>query len=358
MNTTADFTVFALQAMGFPVYREGTFFELPSGSWSVVEACSGLRYLIASFTVGALYAYLSYRGPWRRAAFIAAAVATPVLANWLRALMIVLLAHYSDMKIATGVDHIIYGWVFFGAVMLLLFWIGSFWQDSELSGPSLSGPPVAARPAPGRVRLGLTAAAAAALLFAPLALNALFDSRPLPPAPAFRLPATLDGGWVRDDGAELTDWRPTFQNPDRVHVVQYRRNDEVVMLEFAWYGKQRQDAELINSRNFMIRQEHEVWSNVGERIADTPLHPVRETQLRSAALRLLIHDWFVVGDRPTTSSVRAKLMFARDILLGRGDDGHAVVIWTRQDAEGKVARARLDSFAAALAPVLPGALAP
>ncbi|WP_018412976.1 exosortase A [Methyloversatilis thermotolerans] len=356
MNTTADFTVFALQAMGFPVYREGTFFELPSGSWSVVEACSGLRYLIASFTVGALYAYLSYRSPWRRAAFIVAAVATPVLANWLRALMIVLLAHYSDMKIATGVDHIIYGWVFFGAVMLLLFWIGSFWQESDAVEVPAASPAVQRSTA--RARLWMTAAIAAVLLLAPLALNALFDGRPLPPAPAFRLPAVLDGGWVRDDGAELTDWRPTFQNPDRVHVVQYRRNDEVVMLELAWYGKQRQDAELINSRNFMIRQEHEVWSNVGERITDTPLHPVRETQLRSPALRLLIHDWFVVGDRPTTSSVRAKLLFARDILLGRGDDGHAVVMWTPQDAEGKAARARLEDFSAALAPALTGALAP
>ena len=61
MDWTADFTVGALRATGIPVYREGTFFAIPSGSWSVVEACSGLRYLIASVTVGALYAYLTYR---------------------------------------------------------------------------------------------------------------------------------------------------------------------------------------------------------------------------------------------------------------------------------------------------------
>ena len=124
MNYTADFTVASLQLLGFPVYREGTFFELPSGSWSVIEACSGLRYLIASLTVGALFAYLSYRTLWRRAAFILASFVVPIVANGFRALMIVLLAHYSDMKLATGVDHIIYGWVFFGVIMLLLFWVG------------------------------------------------------------------------------------------------------------------------------------------------------------------------------------------------------------------------------------------
>src|SRR3569623_2007992 len=37
MDFTADFTVAALQLTGIPVFREGTFFEIPSGRWSVVE---------------------------------------------------------------------------------------------------------------------------------------------------------------------------------------------------------------------------------------------------------------------------------------------------------------------------------
>ena len=66
MEMTADFTVSALRLSGVPVYREGMSFLIPSGAWSVVEACSGLRYLIASFMVGTLYAYLTYRSPRRR----------------------------------------------------------------------------------------------------------------------------------------------------------------------------------------------------------------------------------------------------------------------------------------------------
>jgi exosortase A len=48
MEWTADFTVLALRITGIPVYREGQNFVIPSGQWSVVEACSGIRYLIAS----------------------------------------------------------------------------------------------------------------------------------------------------------------------------------------------------------------------------------------------------------------------------------------------------------------------
>ena len=81
IDFTADFTVTALQLTGIPVYREGSFFTIPSGNWSVVEACSGLRYLIASFTLGTLYAYLTYRSLKRRLIFIALSVIVPIIAN-------------------------------------------------------------------------------------------------------------------------------------------------------------------------------------------------------------------------------------------------------------------------------------
>ena len=61
--------------------------------------------------------------------FVALSVIVPIIANGMRAYMIVMIAHLSDMKLALGVDHLIYGWVFFGIVMLLLFWIGSFWRE-------------------------------------------------------------------------------------------------------------------------------------------------------------------------------------------------------------------------------------
>ena len=53
--------------------------------------------------------------------FIAASIVVPIVANWLRAYMIVMIGHLSNNKYAVGVDHLIYGWVFFGVVMMLLF---------------------------------------------------------------------------------------------------------------------------------------------------------------------------------------------------------------------------------------------
>jgi exosortase A len=129
MEFTATSTVWMIQQTGIPVFHEGLYFTLPSGSWSVVEACSGVRYLIASVTLGVLYAYLTYRSPWRRGVFVLASIIMPVFANTMRAYIIVMLGHMSDMKIATGADHLIYGWVFFGIVITLLFWVGSFFRE-------------------------------------------------------------------------------------------------------------------------------------------------------------------------------------------------------------------------------------
>src|SRR5262245_60586790 len=129
MDHTADVTIVALRATGIPVFREGNHFAIPTGSWSVVEACSGIRYLIASMMAGSLFAYLTYRSPWKRWAFFAVSIVVPIVANWLRAYMIVVIGHLSGNTLAAGVDHLVYGWVFFGIVIAIMFWIGSRWYD-------------------------------------------------------------------------------------------------------------------------------------------------------------------------------------------------------------------------------------
>src|SRR5690606_32354628 len=150
-----------------PVFREGLHFTLPTGRWSVVEACSGLRYLIASLALGVLYAYLQFRTLRYRLAFVALAILVPIVANWVRAYGIVMLGHVSNMKIAAGADHLIYGWVFFGMVMALLFWIGSRWREPALPVTASAGqdatrtfeprPPKTRRPMRNRVGFAVAA---------------------------------------------------------------------------------------------------------------------------------------------------------------------------------------------------------
>ncbi len=117
---TADFTVMYLNLFNIPVYREGLFIYIPNGSFHVAEACSGIRFLISGTALGALFSYLFFNHPMKRLVYFLVAITIPIIANGIRAFGIVLIGYLSDMKYATGADHLIYGWVFFSFVIMIM----------------------------------------------------------------------------------------------------------------------------------------------------------------------------------------------------------------------------------------------
>lgn len=155
---TTEIILFGLRLLAIPHFADGLIIEIPAGTFLVAEACAGLRFIIASLAFGALYALVMFQTAGRRLVVLGLALVVPVLANGLRALGIVLLGHHLGSAEAAAADHVIYGWGFFSAVILLLVLAGlPFRQD---------GPGRFAAPAPrpgmgGGVRTARLAAAAA-----------------------------------------------------------------------------------------------------------------------------------------------------------------------------------------------------
>jgi exosortase A len=362
MNWTAHFTVAAIRLSGIPVFSEGTFFTIPSGTWSVVEGCSGLRYLIASITVGTLYAYLSYQSFWKRALFVVLSVIVPIIANGLRAYMIVMIADLSDMRLALGFDHLIYGWVFFGFVIFLLFWLGSFWRDPAPDASRDEGTALlsAQPPSPSRARMAGSAIVAVAIAAAwPLWAAHLDRAGAASGTPILASPAGVSG-WVID-AAPLTDWRPRYRGASASLFDVYRKGDRAVALYLGYYRHQHRGAELITTTNVMVVQKDPVWGNIGDskRMEDLGQGQVviRQTRLRSAGQRLLIWDWFRISGRDLSNPYLAKLILARDRLLGRGDDGAAIILATPYSGDAQHAEKTLREFAAEMLPSIDAALA-
>ena len=348
MYFTADFTVTALQLTGIPVYREGTFFTIPSGQWSVVEGCSGLRYLIASITLGCLYAYLTYRSAKRRIIFIILSLIVPIIANGLRAYMIVMIAHLSDMKLALGIDHYIYGWVFFGLVMLLLFWIGAYWREDspQAKDDKSAAAPANAAPIPvRRIALATLAALGIAALWPGYAVY-LNSQIPLLMPIKLEAPAAVNG-W-RADPAALSDWQPDYAGSDASLTQTYRKGSKAVSLYLGYFHHQHEGAELVTSTNVIVRQKHPVWSNVGESkravtVGSQPLQ-IMQTKLRSPTLRLLVWNWNRIGDIYTVNTHFAKLLEAKARLLGQRDDAAAIILSTPYEGDMESAAAVLQEF--------------
>lgn len=129
-DITARLSVAALQWTPVPVFLDGRYILTPAGTWHVAEACSGVSFFFATIAFGALYAYLFFRSWARRLLFVALALITPIIANGLRVFFTILIGEYFGMQYATGTDHMIFGWQFFGAVLVLLFLAGWPWHEA------------------------------------------------------------------------------------------------------------------------------------------------------------------------------------------------------------------------------------
>lgn len=340
IDLTADFTVHALRLTGIPVLRDGNSFAIPSGNWSVVEACSGLRYLISSITLGCLFAYLSYRTAWRRAAFVVASVLVPLAANGVRAYLIVIIGHLSGMTLAVGVDHLIYGWLFFGLVMLLLFWIGSFWREDHKSPEGDGQAAKAALPLPVRPMAGAAAAVLAVLLVWPL-LAARADQA-VTAAP----PVKLVLASPTPAGRPFTRWEPDYA-PASATLRQFYAGQPEVGLSVLYYRDVPGGAKLISSTNRFAEFKTPYRENVialrDENFAGRHM-AVREAMLGVEGNRLLVWQWFWVNGNMTSSNYVGKLLQAKEKLQGGSGDGAAVMVFSPYDEDPATARAAMRSF--------------
>src|SRR5262249_26589319 len=134
---TARFSVDALRLSGIPVYSDGFRISIPNAEFYVAEACAGLRFLIATIAFGVLFAYFMFRSWTRKILFVLLCLLTPIPANRFRAYGLLLLAYLTDGALAAGVDHIVYGWVFFSLVTLGLTALG--WAMRDM--PEMEPPP-------------------------------------------------------------------------------------------------------------------------------------------------------------------------------------------------------------------------
>lgn len=347
MDWTTHFVVGALRLSGVPVYAEGRSLVIPSGTWQVVEGCSGIRYLIASIVVGSLYAYLNYRSVAKRLIFTAVSVVLPILANWVRAWGIVMLGHLSNNKIATGVDHIIYGWVFFGIIIMLLFWVGARWREDEAPPPILAF---------GMAR-GNAGSAGAAIVWVLVAFVAVLAWRPVLSELERRSQqgvvrfATLasHSDWQQVQVDRLPEWLPSYSGMRGVAHSAWMSRDRLVGLYVGYYRDQKPGAELVNSENRVLISKDPVWrmAAYGDRVTDIGGRPVKLGSLEMIGRggRMLVWHGYWIGGRWTTNEYLAKLYLAASQLRGEGDDSAAVMLYTPfAEGELNIAEATLGRF--------------
>lgn len=120
-----------LNLSGVETLREGVLLTTAAGRFEMAESCAGLRFLLAGLMIAALAAHLAFEDWRRQALFVAVATWLAVLANWLRAYLIVLAATATGMRVGTGPEHVAFGWVLYIGFTLALLLAARRFSDRK-----------------------------------------------------------------------------------------------------------------------------------------------------------------------------------------------------------------------------------
>ncbi|MEM7569364.1 MAG: exosortase A, partial [Pseudomonadota bacterium] len=317
-DITAHFVVQGLNLLGIPVYTDGVFLQTPSGDFEVAEACSGIRFMVSTFALGVLFSVLCFKSPLRRTIVILLSLGIPIVANGIRAFGIVYIAYLTDNTVAVGVDHLIYGWIFFAFVTIVLILVGLTFSDRSVQDPPIDVDALKRLEAPlssvdARAKYQRAAIAAAAILSAFFALNYWIDGRRPDSALLAYTPPQVEAGWTQINRGVGDGWLPNYTGADQASMMHFADGEAIVSVYRAGYDYQRQGAELIGFGNTVVApSDDDEWgrAGVGQRVIDVngAKIPVQYTRLRSryGSFREVWQVYWVNG-KLVSSPVRVKL---------------------------------------------------
>lgn len=347
-DLTANFVVAAIALLDYRVYSDGLMIYVAAiddlYAFVVAKECSGIRYQIAMFTIGLLVAHLFFRSWTRRILCVIAALAVPIVANWVRATGIVWLVVSTQGRHGTDVDHIIYGFWFFAFLMIIFILIcRQFAEEFETGAGEARGH----RPLPTgnkfiAMSLALPLAGVALALFAPL-YAAYVDASAGKDASKLVAPSVSSDWQIQ---LHRDDWKPSFIGLSQDYLGRYENDGAEVDLYLGVYDNQVEGAELVGWANSF---ESGDWRAAGAK--GKAAMTVAGGEVQAAYMRLVLHErqrlvvyWYWVDGKLTSDPRTAKIYTAQSKLLNRNHAAAVIALATDYRGNIDVALARIQRF--------------
>ncbi len=351
MDLTANAAVFGVRAVGIPVFRDEYVISVPAGTFEVIKACSGIRFLLVTLTLMIPFAYLQFRKTWIRIAFVVDCAVVAVLANGVRAFLLIVAGQVSDMRWVAGEGHVLIGQVWFGLVLLLMIYAGVRLGDAGRTGQSEAPVDATARsrvdalPFAGIACLVLLLLAArASEAVARASLQAAESIAPLTP--------NAVPPW-REAPSDSVGWQPSFHGYSNLATASYvSEAGHAVGVYMAHYpGSAASGRELINSENRLYNPDTEKSSRPLGRLVDVGGGAgisIIETTISGKTTgnnARLTWTWYEVEGVMTASATKLKMLAL--VALGRSEPAvQRVVVLHTSIADGNLetGRRRLADF--------------
>jgi exosortase D (VPLPA-CTERM-specific) len=112
---------FILRLLGVSVFVEGNIIDLGTIQLQVVEACSGLRYILPLLALGVVFVYIFEHIRWKQIVLVLSTIPTAILSNALRIAITGYLAQNYSLRLAEGFFHGFSGWLIFIFALFMMF---------------------------------------------------------------------------------------------------------------------------------------------------------------------------------------------------------------------------------------------
>jgi len=331
LTTTVAEAVLGL--MGVPTQVEGHHVTIPSGHFSIVEGCSGKRYLMISLAFAALAGAIE-RLRWRRMlALLSIAAGLAMVTNWLRVVTIIYAGHVTEMQsYLVAHEHRSFGYALFIPLLLAILWTARRIARAE---QPAAAPQVVAETA---VR---TRPADWALVMALTALPVLVWARAANQDAGAQLAAmpVVTGAW-QGPLPPAVAWHPRFINPSQERRAAYSVDGQRIEIYMNLYATQSQGRELVFHRNsFAPPEKFTVIRRLPARSATPPAVVVAD----SAGTRWVITHIYEVGGWVTASEPAAQFYYGMHAIVRPVPAGALAVAVRCEDDCNKTEEA-LDKF--------------
>lgn len=326
-NFAAGGVIALLNVVGVDAARDGLVIATEAGRFAIAEACAGLNFLIAAMMIAALFAHLAFRTARKALLFIGFSAAFAIAANVLRAFFVILADTLTSGRFAIASNHLIFGWLFYGALIFLLIVIGRRFADApaDLGDRGAWTAPIGEKKADDRLPAAL-AAALTLILCGSIYDRLVIDKPPQAAAPSF-LPLINAPGWraLPPSG----EWSAPLDHADRIVQARYQSGAVSVQLNAAFFTHDRPGAEIAGyeTRSHDGRDWRRISQHKAPFFAFGALRQLKVETLENPAgdrLETVTLYWF--GDELFADPVSLKFSEARARLFGAQNAGGAIIL--------------------------------
>jgi exosortase A len=322
-----------LGVIGVPVRVEGHHVTIPSGQFSIVEGCSGKRYIVTGLAFAVLTAAIEGLR-WRRAIMLLSI--TTVLAlvtNWIRVVTVIYVGHATQMQgYLVAKEHRSFGYALFIPFLLAVMWIARRIERGQAPAPA--SPVVAEverRMRPADFAIVMALSAVPILIWARTPAHAA--------APRLAPMPIVTGAWQGPLPASAA-WQPRFVNPTEERRASYSVAGRRIEVYLNVYGVQTQGHELVFHRNSVAPiDRYTPIRRLPARSATPPAQVVAE----SSGARWVVTQVYQVGGWRTASPALAQLYYGVHAIV-RPVPAGALAVAVRCEADCNSAERAVDEF--------------